>query len=112
MKYKNCGFITKTFYNISINPGEVKDFPGFVNSTNIIRVFEMKKKKIKKVEIKQVEMKAEKVEKHEDEKPSPVSAKKKAGRPSKSSKPNINLVDDNISEDVKPEDNHSEKEKN
>lgn len=97
MKYKNCGFVSKTFYDIQINPGETKDFPGYVNSSNIIRIFEDKHTKIGN--------------KEQEEKPSPKSSQRKSsGRPSKSSKPNINLVDDNISEDEILEQD-SEKEK-
>lgn len=38
MRYKNLGITSRTFYGIEIKPGEVKDFPGFVNAPRCIRV--------------------------------------------------------------------------
>jgi len=45
MKYKNCGYSTRTFYGIDLAPGEIKDFPGYIKSFGIIRVFEGKNPK-------------------------------------------------------------------
>lgn len=38
MKYKNLGITDRTFYGITIKPGEVKEFPGFINASRCIRV--------------------------------------------------------------------------
>lgn len=40
MRYKNCGNLVKTFFGITIKPGQTKDFPGFVSSQDMIRVYE------------------------------------------------------------------------
>lgn len=37
-KYKNLGITSRTFYGIEIKPGEVKEFPGFINASRCIRV--------------------------------------------------------------------------
>lgn len=36
MIYKNIGNFTKSFYGIDIKPNEIKEFPGYVSSQNII----------------------------------------------------------------------------
>lgn len=38
MKYKNLSMISRQFYGVVIKPGEVKDFPGYVNAPRIVRV--------------------------------------------------------------------------
>ena len=40
MKYKNCGLVERTFYGISIEPGQIKEFPGYINAKNFVRIFE------------------------------------------------------------------------
>ena len=38
MKYKNLSSTPKTFHGITIKPGEVKDFPGYVNHPDLFAV--------------------------------------------------------------------------
>lgn len=38
MTYKNIGFSTKTFYGVTFAPGEVKDVPGYINASGMVRV--------------------------------------------------------------------------
>ena len=41
-KYKNITFSAKTFYGVVFEPGEVKEVPGFINSSGMVRVFDDK----------------------------------------------------------------------
>lgn len=38
MKYRNIGMAPKTFYNVTFNPGEIHDVPGFINCGSFVRV--------------------------------------------------------------------------
>ena len=38
MKYKNCGYITKEFYGITFNPGDIHEVPGFIAAQHFVRV--------------------------------------------------------------------------
>lgn len=38
MKYANLSSTSKTFHGITIKPGEVKDFPGYVNHPDMYMV--------------------------------------------------------------------------
>lgn len=52
MLYKNVSFTQKTFHGVTIEPGEVKDVPGYINNRGFIRVAEMPKEPPKRVEPK------------------------------------------------------------
>lgn len=38
MTYKNIGVSTKTFYGITFKPGDVKDVPGYINASGMVRM--------------------------------------------------------------------------
>ena len=38
MRYKNSGRTTKTFYGITFRPGDIKDVPGYINTSSFIPV--------------------------------------------------------------------------
>ena len=41
MKYTNLSSTPKTFHGITIKPGEVKDFPGYINHSDMYMVPEI-----------------------------------------------------------------------
>lgn len=48
--YKNNSTVTKTFYGVVFRPGEIKQSPGYINSSNFIRVFSMPKEPPKRID--------------------------------------------------------------
>lgn len=40
--YKNISYSAKTFYGVKFAPGEMKEVPGFINDSGMIRVFGVK----------------------------------------------------------------------
>lgn len=49
LKYKNISSYPLTFYNITFNPNEVKEVPGYVNHPKMIRITEPVSSKPKSV---------------------------------------------------------------
>lgn len=52
MLYKNISQTPKTFHGVTINPGEIKNVPGYINHRGFIRVSEMPQEPPKRVESK------------------------------------------------------------
>ena len=42
IKYKNISFTAKTFYGVKFAPGEIKEVPGYVNCSGMVRVIDPK----------------------------------------------------------------------
>lgn len=40
IKYKNISSYPLTFYNVTFNPNEIKEVPGFVNHPKMVRITE------------------------------------------------------------------------
>ena len=38
MKYKNCGYIDRTFYGVTFKPGDIHEVPGYINAQHFIRI--------------------------------------------------------------------------
>ena len=38
--YKNISYSAKTFYGVKFEPGEIKEVPGYINSSGMVRVFD------------------------------------------------------------------------
>ena len=45
IQYKNISFSAKTFYGVKFEPGEIKEVPGYINDSQMIRVFDSSAKK-------------------------------------------------------------------
>lgn len=73
MYYKNVSCITKTFYDVTFNPGDEKEVPGYINDKYMIVIDALKKPaEQQKSEKPKSETKAP------DKKPSSESQKKEA----------------------------------
>lgn len=51
IKYRNISLSAKTFYGVRFEPGEVKEVPGYINCSSMIRIFDKHKTDYTKVKI-------------------------------------------------------------
>lgn len=67
MLYKNTSRITKTFYGVSVKPGETKDVAGYVNDPDFVLLAKMPKEPPKRVQpVEPTSTKKEKITRKED----------------------------------------------